>query len=332
MGGSTNPGRRHPRRRRAELLVLSLACLSISPHSPAVVAALIVDPAFLARTTGRGAPARGPRRAPTRLHTKYAEDDFASFGDFDREGQGRQLAHEFYQEVEQRQKHSSRVGPSEDDGLTRGRQSPNEDAGRTTIRAVRLSADGGAPSDRFTNQSPASNAPSSSSGEGFPLSLFPFFSVPAPAPTSAGLFSGSGNTVYSSGRSVRAEIEILETTIKNSEAGSGEGWDGIYVANPEQLEEVLRLVALSLLMAGVVYVAVEASGDIAVILDGAASSASHAMNLMSDATKDGVSSIMIGVGGNGEVFMGEEAAWLMKESSDLAASVAEAEFPVNFKL
>lgn len=47
----------------------------------------------------------------------------------------------------------------------------------------------------------------------------------------------------------------------------------------------------------------------------------HVAGLLND-VNEGLSSVMISVG-DGEVFMGEEAAWLMKESSELAAAAVE---------
>ena len=44
---------------------------------------------------------------------------------------------------------------------------------------------------------------------------------------------------------------------------------------------------------------------------------------MNDAAQDGISSMMIGVG-SGDVFLGEDAAWLLKESSIFAATIMDA--------
>jgi len=261
-------------------------------------------------------------RTGTHLKTKRdnnAEDDFASFNDFDQEDlKGQELAREFYQELESRQgQSSSEYNPRGNDDETYtvndrgGKNKQNTDGNQNTIKTVTIRANGNNASSTsssrraFTNTNQPTNTSSQQSSPVFPL--FPFISFPTPAPrpaTSAGLFSGSGTTVYSSGRSIRAEIEILETTLKNNDAKNNkQGWD------PEQTEEVFRLAVVSLIVLSAAYIAVEASGGMAVISwDGAAASAS---------------SIMVSVG-NGDVFMGEEAAWLMKESSGLAASVVEA--------
>merc|ERR1712013_858753 len=55
----------------------------------------------------------------------------------------------------------------------------------------------------------------------------------------------------------------------------------------------------------------------------AAASFNDAMSTMTDVTKDGMSDMLVSVNG-GDVFLGEEAAWLMKESAEWAASVGEA--------
>lgn len=280
-------------------------------------------------------------RADTKLKNKYdnnSGDDFAMYDDFGQgnsEGDDGQLAKEFYQELEYRQSQQSDLKDDETYTIrARDRSiSPQNNiidgSDNNTIRTVRIQAGGNTmnikPSTTssgtrrtFTNQSTkASQSPSPA----FPL--FPFFSFPSPAPrpaASAGLFSGSGATVYSSGRSVRAEIEILETRMKNTEAQNNSSWDNVYVGSPEQMEEVLRLVAVSLIVLSAAYVSVEAYGGLELVTwDGAAASANHVMGLMTDATKDGMSGIISVT--NGDVFLGEDAAWLMKESSSLAASV-----------
>lgn len=268
----------------------------------------------------------------TKLKTKNAADDFASFNDYDQEeDESRRLAREFYQELEYRQSQSSmelNLNDNNDETYTvrGGERNPTiNDASENTIRTVKIRANA-------NSRRPFTNKPTpQESSPVFPL--FPFFSFPAPAPrpaTSAGLFSGSGTTVYSSGRSIRAEIEILETTIKNNEAKNNKQapWDSIYAGSPEQLEEALRLVAVSLIVLSAGYIAVEASGGMMELIswDGAAASAAadHVMSLMNDVvTKDGVSSLMLSMS-NGDVSMGgEEAAWLMKESPHMAESMRQ---------
>ncbi|KAL7533198.1 hypothetical protein ACHAXR_007192 [Thalassiosira sp. AJA248-18] len=341
MMGRTQTLKQLSYRRRTATLVFSIACLSVLQ-----TAALITNPRHSSLQRSSLAAAfrtfqlRTETKLKNRLDNNADDDDFAAFNDFQKEDEGQKLAKEFYQELEYR------VSSSEFDTNDNADESyiarnnrgdgKNTNAGeesKNTIRTVTIRAAGSSPSSssrRFTNQPTTTKTTPQESSNRFPS--FPFFSFPAPAPrpaTSAGLFSGSGTTVYSSGRSIRAEIEILESTLKNSESkNNNQGWDGIYVGSPEQLEEILKLIAVSLIVASAAAIAIEASGGMTLIswdgaLDGAAASANHVMNLMNDATKDGMSSIMISVG-NGDVFMGEEASWLVKESSDLAASVVEA--------
>ena len=130
---------------------------------------------------------------------------------------------------------------------------------------------------------------------------------------SAGLFSGGGSTVYSSGRSIRAEIDILNRSIAE-DAKRGDGWkNGIdFDLSPEQMESLLKFVGTSLVFIAIAGVIIEVSGG-----------GLGTITLVNDAAKDGISSMMIGVG-NGDVFLGEDAAWLIKESSTLAATIVDA--------
>eukprot|EP00986_Skeletonema_menzelii_P010874 scaffold5437_cov137-Skeletonema_menzelii.AAC.8 len=112
---------------------------------------------------------------------------------------------------------------------------------------------------------------------------------------SAGLFSGGGSTVYSSGRSIRAEIDILNRSMTEDTKGM-ERWNVDFELSPEQMENLLKILGFW----------------------GGAST----ITLFNDAAKDGITS-MISVG-KGEVFMGDEAAWLIKESSALSASIVDA--------
>ena len=243
------------------------------------------------------------------------DDDFASFNKYQEEDNGRELAREFYKELQYRESQPSTTTSFISNLEETAKDSTNndDDDNATTIRiqANRNSVDSSKSERRrtFTNQPTTSSSPL--------LDLLAFFSISLPPPRpaqSAGLFSGSGTTVYSSGRSIRAEIEILESTINNSEDNTkGTEWNGIYISSPEQLEEVLRSVLISLIVLSAAYVVVESGGMNVISLD-------HVVSLMSDVT-DGMSSMMVSVG-DGEVFMGEEAAWLIKESSELAASVA----------
>lgn len=129
---------------------------------------------------------------------------------------------------------------------------------------------------------------------------------------SAGLFSGGGSTVYSSGRSIRAEIDILNRSMAE-DSKRREKWHYVdFDLNPEQMETLMKILGSSLVIIAIAGIVFEISG-------GGVST----ITLINDAAQDGISSLMISVG-NGEVFMGEEAAWLMKESSSMAASIVEA--------
>ncbi len=128
---------------------------------------------------------------------------------------------------------------------------------------------------------------------------------------SAGLFSGGGSTVYSSGRSIRAEIDILNRSMAEESKGR-EKWYVDFDVTPEQMENLLKILGSSLVVVAIAGIVFEISGG-----------GISTITLINDAAQDGISSLMIGVG-NGDVFMGEEAAWLMKESSTLAASIVDA--------
>ena len=264
-------------------------------------------------------------RIDTRLKLKNKQnnnnadgDDFASYNgggyEDDNDNMGQELARKFYEEVEYRQSQpplpsSSSISELEDNII--------KDTTTNTIRTVRIQAnrntDKSTSNSRrlFTNQPVTASAASSSS----PLSdILSFFSISPPAPQSAGLFSGGGTTVYGR-RSIQAEIQVLETTLKNQEDAEKRKKNGIIIRTPEQLEDVLRATLVSLILLSAAYITVESGGGMEVL------SVDHVAGLLNDVT-EGLSSVMISVG-DGEVFMGEEAAWLMKESSELAAAAVE---------
>lgn len=128
---------------------------------------------------------------------------------------------------------------------------------------------------------------------------------------SAGLFSGGGSTVYSSGRSIRAEIDILNRSMTEDAKGRAK-WNVDFDISPEQVESLLKILGSSLVFIVVAGVVFEVSGV-----------GVSTITLMNGVAKDGITSMMIGVS-NGEVFMGEEAAWLIRESTTLAASIVDA--------
>ena len=92
-------------------------------------------------------------------------------------------------------------------------------------------------------------------------------------------------------------------------------------------EEAFKLVALALLALSLAYAAVDASGGAGgtaamISWEDAAASFNDAMGLVTDATRAG-SDMLVSVN-SGDAFLGEEAAWLMRESAEWAASVGEA--------
>lgn len=147
----------------------------------------------------------------------------------------------------------------------------------------------------------------------------PLFTTQLPASPkpagSAGLFSGGGSTVYSSGRSIRAEIDILNRSMaEDAKRGDGWGINGIDFdsISQEQVESLLRFVGASLVFLAISGVIIEVSGG-----------GISAITLVNDAAKEGISSMMIGVS-SGDVLLGEDAAWLLKESSIFAATIMDA--------
>eukprot|EP00581_Thalassiosira_minuscula_P010150 CAMPEP_0183710254 /NCGR_PEP_ID=MMETSP0737-20130205/6027_1 /TAXON_ID=385413 /ORGANISM="Thalassiosira miniscula, Strain CCMP1093" /LENGTH=317 /DNA_ID=CAMNT_0025938483 /DNA_START=76 /DNA_END=1029 /DNA_ORIENTATION=+ len=295
--------RRKPssRRGRAEVLLLSMACL------PLAAALITIRPAV--RSSISPLPLRV---SGTELRTKRDNYDADDFGDFGREDdEARELAREFYQELELRRSRTA-VSEGDNDDETYSVRDQGKSAGSSApIKTVRISANPNVGS-RFTNQRPSPSSQQSSPSPA--VDLFSFLSIPAPfflAPrpaASAGLFSGSGTTVYSSGRSVRAEIEILETTMKNND-------DAEY--DRQHREELVRSLATITVLLIIAY-------TVGGVWDEAMASAGNALGLMNEAIRmDGFSNIVVSVG-QGDVFLGEEAAWLMKESAGFASSVVDA--------
>ncbi|KAL3811484.1 hypothetical protein ACHAXA_010736 [Cyclostephanos tholiformis] len=261
--------------------------------------------------------------------------DFASLDDYFQRGEdeGRRLAMEFYLELRHRREdgdeplrgYEDEINDEDSAGTGSTYPKNDHDAGGVRSSSSVRRAFANRPAKSSSSSSSSSSRESSSS----PFTLFHLLSLfPANAPrpaTSAGLFSGTGTTVYSSGRSLRAEIELLETSFEKNNDNDIDLRRWMHVGTTtEQLDDALRLVALSLIMLSTVYVAIETSGgaiggmDI-MTWDGAAASANRIMALMND----GMSGVVVGVG-NGEVFVGDEAAWLLRETSGLAAIVVDA--------
>ena len=314
---------------KSSMLVFCMICTVLQCICP-IALSLAINPRHLLLNRSSGSISRAAAflsshhvRIDTRLKLKNKQnnnnnadgDDFASYNggyEEDNDNMGQELARKFYEEVEYRQSQppsSSSISELEDNII--------KDTTTNTIRTVRIQAnrntDKSTSNSRrlFTNQPVTASAAASSS----PLSdILSFFSISPPAPQSAGLFSGRGTTVYGR-RSIQAEIQLLETTLKNQEEAEKRKKNGIIIRTPEQLEDVLRATLVSLILLSAAYMTVESGGGMEVL------SVDHVAGLLND-VNEGLSSVMISVG-DGEVFMGEEAAWLMKESSELAAAAVE---------
>lgn len=271
-----------------------------------------------------------PTTSTTRL--KYNDDDFASLSNSEAEEEGLRLAREFYKELQLRRQRerSSDILPfyeydnDDDDDENCGCTSKSNGEG-TSIRNV------GSSWIRRTSSVPSSSS-SSAPRESSLEALFSFFSSLDSSntrrTTSAGLFSGSGISVYSPGRSLRAEIELLETIINQKDAASAISntdndksinnndtvWNGIYIGT-------LSLIILSVVSSGVGMDMIMTSDDSPVAsFEDAFASLNHLVAVIDDVTREGISSVMI-IANNGEVFMDEEAHWLIRESSELAATI-----------
>ena len=206
----------------------------------------------------------------------YQDDDFASFNDYQNEG-GVDLAAQFYQELEYRD-------IANDD--TSKDRSTEDERDTTNMRSIRRTSNDSASAERRRRRI-VSSQKQSTSNESLLEFLFSLF-APSQPPQSAGLFSGTGTTVYST-RSIQAEIQILESTIKNNEENEKLEMD------KEQLEVRVRSVLISLIVLSAAYIALE-TGD----LDSVGT-------LMNDIS-EGLSSIMIS---DGEPLLGDVATSLV---------------------
>lgn len=269
-----------------------------------------------------------PTTMTTRL--KYNnDDDFASLSNSEAEEEGLRLAREFYNELQVRGRGRSDIQSlydyDTDDDDENGVSSKSGDEGASWMRRTSSSR-------TFVNNNQSSPSSSSSSPRETSLeALFSFFSSfdSSRRTTSAGLFSGSGISVYSPGRSLRAEIELLETIMNKNDAATDISKNndssidyndtvrnGIYIGT-------LSLVVLSAISSGVGMDLIMTSDYSPVAsLEDAFASLNHLLALIDDVTREGISSVMI-IANNGEVFMNEEAHWLMRESSELAATFVD---------
>jgi hypothetical protein len=270
------------------------------------------------------------------------DDDFASLSNSEAEEEGLRLAREFYNELQVRGRGRSDIQSlydydtdDDDDEIGVSSESGDEGAnsGNTGSSWMRRTSS----SRTFVNNNQSAPSSSSSSPRETSLeALFSFFSSldSSRRTTSAGLFSGSGISVYSPGRSLRAEIELLETIMNKNDAVTSISkkasdsnnsndksindtvWNGIYIGT-------LSLIVLSAISSGVGMDLIMTSDYSPVAsFEDAFASLNHLLAVIDDNTREGISSVMI-IANNGEVFMNEEAHWLMRESSELAAAFVD---------
>lgn len=203
----------------------------------------------------------------------YQDDDFASFNDYQNEV-GADLAAQFYQELEYRD--IAKGDTSED--------TPQDERDTTNMRSIRRNENDSESTER---RRIVSSQNKSTSNESLLEFLFSLFASPSP-PQSAGLFSGQGTTVYST-RSIQAEIQILESTIKNNEENEKLEMD------KEQLEVKVRSVLISLIVLSAAYIALE-TGDL------------DSVGTLTNDILESLSSIMIS---DGEPLLGDVATSLV---------------------
>jgi len=257
------------------LLVFSIASIL---HHVRIVSSFSINPIRANQLYALDSGSRAYRHTTKLKNDKlYQDDDFASFNDYQNEG-GADLAAQFYQELEYR-----------DIAIDDASEDTSQDERDTTNMRSIKSNDGASTERRRI----VSSQKQSTSNESLLEFLFSLFASPSP-PQSAGLFSGQGTTVYST-RSIKAEIQILESTIKNNEENEKLEMD------KEQLEVRVRTVLISLIVLSAAYIALE-TGD----LDSVGT-------LMNDIS-EGLSSIMIS----------ESDALLGDAASDVATSLVDA--------
>lgn len=279
------------------------------------------------------------RRRESKATSDEDSSDFAIniSRQLEEEEEARQLTRQFYKEVEYRQNRLSEFewgvetydvrDDLADDTGANGRTNNKRTVIKTSVSPTNSSRR------TFANQSlkrPSQSQPNPSNSYPLfpPFWSFPLFSSPAPSPaTSAGLFSGGGATVYSSGRSLRAEFDILESTIKSSDLKSRNkfSWNAIYIGNPEQMDQAVKLFVGSLILLSVVYLAAGMPGnplggimvvDLSII-DEASSCVKEAGAFVEVIFEGAAGGVIAGVGKAGEAI-----CWL-EESAAMAGSAVE---------
>jgi hypothetical protein len=195
-------------------------------------------------------------------------DDFGSYGDTELlEKEAQEWTKEFYKEVRLRE-------------------------ARNTLASDAQELDA-----RETYESSPFISPSSTTDNTTPLSvLLSFFHPPPPPSSSAGLFSGNGKgpTAYSSGRSARAEVQLLESSLNKHKGARIIGWDGLYIdSKPDQLEQILKAAAGTVVVLSVAYLATELAGGLAIVFPWEGEIFTP---MAGEIAKDGISSILIVLG------------------------------------
>ncbi|KAL7522197.1 hypothetical protein ACHAWX_006885 [Stephanocyclus meneghinianus] len=244
-------------------------------------------------------------------HSEYS--DFASYDTTCQEEEAQKLAKEFYKELENRQATKSLNIISKLD---------DRDQMYDVLRSRPSSSDSGGSKIIFS--SPSTTIKSSSPNFGF----FPSFFHPPPPPTpaSAGLFSGRGHTAYSSGRSIRAEMQLLDSSLtKRGGTQSIVGWnDVVQSSRTDQFEQLVKLAAGTLIVLSATYLAIHLSGELAIVFPWEEA----VFDPMVDGiVKDGLSRVLVVLGDGvehvGSVIVGD-ATWFVGESSAFVGSVGQA--------
>eukprot|EP00804_Cyclotella_cryptica_P015816 CCRYP_006325-RA/>CCRYP_006325-RA protein AED:0.15 eAED:0.15 QI:0/-1/0/1/-1/1/1/0/285 len=241
-------------------------------------------------------------------HSEY--NDFASYDTTDQEEEAQRLAKEFYKELEHRQAAKFSTRNSELDDRN------------DVLRSRPSGSDGGGSKVLF------SSPPRSIKNPGPSIAFFPsfFHPQPPPPPASAGLFSGRGHTAYSSGRSIHAEIQLLDSSLnKGDDTQKSGGWNAVFVSNhTDQFEQLLKLAAGTLIVLSATYLTIEVAGELAFVFPWEEAVFDP---LVDGIVKDGISRVLV-VLGDGVEHVGtviiEDAAWFVGESSALAGSVGQA--------
>jgi len=218
-----------------------------------------VSSRYIMNTPPRPRQRASSTRRRTRLSDNLNTDDFAEYSRNEETDETQSITREFYDELKQRQSYQTPL-ESIDDEDTREQSKVSTNY----FKSIALSL-----TDQFVLPE---------------LSILSeLLASPSPSETSAGLFSGTGGTIYSSGRSVHAEIEILESALKINHTDDNGVWGkalSLFNVNDAEELEKLKLILVSLIILSVVYITMESSEEMTLVLDQAATSAEHAFDLL----------------------------------------------------